>query len=208
MPVTVRAKEEVSQLIIPDLEEILSLPGSELNSALNMMPEAIDDMLRTILSDNKVCENCLEIGLRTLRHYRVTETLGAIEAAQDLNMTEQIVMHTRAYVSKIPSCLTMAVEETFKLLVLQQLNLRTKVWGRELNADGFVTHTWRSTIPVAIPKKALQLVRDRINPCRDLLPFYTNKLEVMTKGADPFVVMLCQYGVVSVKLAFFEWDER
>lgn len=208
MPVAVRAKEKVGQLIVPDLEELLSLPESEPNLALSMMPGAIDDMLRTILNDNEICKNCFRIGLEKLRYYRVTETLGAIEAARDLNFSEQIIRHTRAYVGKMPSCLTMAVEETFKLLVLRQLNLRTKVWGRELNADGFVRHHWWSTIPVAIPKKALQLVRDRINPCRNLMPFYTGELEVMTKGADPFVVMLCQYGVAKVKLAFFEWDER
>lgn len=207
MPVTVRIDEKaVYKSAILNLQELLSLPGSKINPALNEMPKEIEDTLaRIFIHDDKIYDSLT--GLKALHKYRVQETLPAISAALDLNMPGQVIMHTRAYVRMISPSLVYVVEETFKSLILRHFNRRTKVWGKELDDDGFVAHTWRSTIPVAIPRQVLQFVRDCINPHRDLVPFFTGKLEVMTKGTDPFIVMLCQYGVIRTKLAFDEWEE-
>lgn len=230
--------QEKKLSIIPDLEELLSLPGSEIPLALSMMAREIDDTLRqmivieperhgslwerakqalyfktrclclakTVLPEGKICGQCLQIGLSKLRDYHKV-VLGTIEVAEDLMMQKQVEVWTQEYVKKIPPSLIIAFEKAFKLIVLLELGLRTKVWGRELSEEGFTEHSWQSTIPVAIPEEALRLVRDKILPRQDRIPFFTH-LKVMTKGDDPFVVMVCRYGVIKVLLAFYEWGER
>ena len=194
-----------SKLLIPDLEQLLSIPGSsDPDLAIELMAGEIEAFLNRTSVEELPGRLKLEQDIEELRSFR-QETLEAIEAARDLHVDSQVAAHQREYASRFPQEITFAVEEVFKNIIHRELGFLTRIWGREIDSEGFHEQTLKGTTTVIIPGKALKLIRDRILPCQDKIPFKRG-FKVMVKGDDPFLVMEASCGSISAKIALDQWE--
>lgn len=220
--------------IISDLEELLSLPGSEIPPALGMMAGQIDCTLsQMIVTEPERHGSLWERAKRALSSKKrclcLAKTVlpeGKI-CGQCLQIGLARLRHYRVEVLR-------AIKAADSLSMTKQVEMWTQEYvnkipsGLTMALEGTFkrhilqnfclrTKVWgRELNPAGFTAHSLYSsfrgllpaeameLVGKIKESQHLIPFFVG-FEVMTKGDDPFLVMACQY---NVKLAFYEWGER
>lgn len=193
------------KLRIPDLVELLAVPGSEdPDPAIELMAGEIEaSLVRAAGEEIPDGNSKLELDLERLRSDR-KEALEGIELARELGIETQVIAHQRLYASRIPERIVRATEAVIKDVMHRDVGILVRIWGRDVGDDDFHAETLRGTTTVAIAPAALRLIRDKILAHQDKLPF-KRKLKVMVKGKDPFIVMKAGCGAVAIEVALIQW---